>query len=88
MKTVFTSCSILQRPWPAWVSPWIWTAVRKISRKGKQTYVKTQSTQTVKDGPQAPLHQMAVCQQGVGQRVQEVRITGTCADAKGEALFV
>ena len=44
--------------------------------------------QTMKSGPQAPLHQMAVCQQGVGQRVQEVPIAGICADANAEALFV
>lgn len=43
---------------------------------------------TVKGGPQAPLHQMAVCQQGVGQRFQEVPIAGICADAKAEALSV
>ena len=51
--------------------PWIWTAVRKISRKREQTYVKTQAHQTVKGGPRALLHQMAVCQQGVGERVSK-----------------
>lgn len=60
----------------------------KSAGKGNKHMSRHRQHQTMKSGPQAPLHQMAVCQQGVGQRVQEVPIAGICADAKAEALFV
>ena len=60
----------------------------KSAGKGDKHMSRHREHQTVKGGPQAPLHQMAVCQQGVGQRVQEGPIAGICADAKAEALSV